>query len=216
MVVYMFILYSAVVVICPILTGENAMKSQTVAEKKEEISIEQEAGGDIVGRDKINVGGDFIITTPGIASKDSASQTEIAKVKINRAFEDYDSDIPKLLRSFEDSSEQLFSYFSKRGMLRSGGFIGAQMDLSRETKDKVHQRLIELKRCIQDILIERFGKTSLSALGEEFEEQLRHLNDREAQARNTYIRLETYVKDLEMNVIGELRTSKGFRLTDDP
>lgn len=160
--------------------------------------------------------GDVDPLSRNFTPKNHQSRIEISSVRINRAFEDYDSDISELKRDFKDSSEGIPGRFSKRGMLASGAFIKALMDLSRATKEKVYERFVELDRSIQDILIADFGKPSLADMGQEFHEQLNRLNEKEAQLKEIYLMLENHPKDWELRVIGEYRATKHFYLTDDP
>lgn len=144
------------------------------------------------------------------------SRVEISSVRINRALEDYDTDIAGLKRDFRDSSAAIAGRFSKSGLLASGAFIKALMDLSRATKEEVYQRFVELDRSIQDILIADFGKPSLGDMGQEFHEQLSRLKEKESQLKQIYLMLENHPKEWELKVIGEYRATRHFRLTDDP
>jgi hypothetical protein len=144
------------------------------------------------------------------------SRIEISSLRMNRAFEDYDADISGLKRDFRDSSEAIAGRFSNKGMLASGAFIKALMDLSTATKEEAHQRFVELERSIQDILIAGFGKPSVADMGEEFPEQLGRLNEKRAQLKQIYLMLEHHPKDWELKAIGEHRATRHFYLTDDP
>lgn len=215
-VVVIWILYSALLLIFLLFFRNSMQETQGPAKNGSRTTIEQKADGDIVGRDKITIDGDIILSRPNAIPKNDESKNEIAKVKISRAFEDYDSAISELKRDFKDSSERIASQFSKRRMLASGAFIKAQMDLSVATKQKVYQKFVELDRSIQDILIKVFGKTSLAAMGKELDEELNRFNEKKAQLKEIYLMLENHPKDWELRVIGEHRATKGFDLTNSP
>lgn len=186
------ILFAAVIIIC-LLFFRNPTEKSEKPSAREFSKFEQKAGGDIVGRDKITNN----INSPNQSSipQDPKSQLEIAKVKINRCFEDYDAAILEFEKKFKEDAEKVTADFAKRNMLRSSIFIQAQMKLSYEAKEKAGKIFSELERNIEDILIENFGKTSLLDMKEEFNEEINLLDKKKEGLKEIYLMLEQNSKD---------------------
>src|SRR3989338_6272804 len=108
---------------------------------------------------------------------DNKTKIDVSKLKINRAFEDFNKAIDAIVSGFPKESEATATQFNVRGVPRGGGHIQAQMDLSISTKKKLDQKYEELKRKIEDVLVEVLNKPSLQSAGIEFNEELRLLDE---------------------------------------
>lgn len=116
------------------------------------IATQQNIAGDLVNGDKIVIGNHINITGANPLLEKS-SMVDVAKLKIKRAFEDFDKNIAAIAESFPEEAETIAEQFNARGMLRSGLHIKAQMDLSVNTKKKLDGEINGLERKIEDILI---------------------------------------------------------------
>ena len=169
--------------------------------------------GDFVGGDKtVNVNvGDSI---PG--SLNNKSKFEIAKLKIKRVFENFESALENIADNFPKESDALAGQFNSRGTLHSGMHIKAQMDLSTSTKEKLEKTLKELERNIEDVLIENFDKTTLTSFGDTFGVEIERLNKAKSRLQEIYKTLTDSPKSWEVKVFKEERLTKDFNLFENP
>lgn len=140
------------------------------------------------------------------------SKVSIARVKINREFEDYTHKSSDIFSSFQKGSDLLASKCNAQGTLTSGGFIQLQMDLAQETKNKIERTWTEMQRKIQDILMSDFGKTVLSDMATEFTEENKKMTDVADSKGQLYKVIEGFPKSWEQRVFSTQNLTKNFKL----
>lgn len=143
---------------------------------------------------------------------DEPSKMEIVKLKIKRAFEDYEQVVETIKKDFPKESEALANKYNVNGVLSSGMHIKAQMELSTSVKEKLEQALTKLNRDIEDVLIENFDKTALGSLGDDFTEEMQRLNKAKSALHEICKALADSAKSWEVKALGEVRLTKDFNL----
>lgn len=155
-----------------------------------------------------------VINAGGVVSDDSQSKIDVAKLRINRSFKDFDKALEEIVANFPKESERIAAQFNSRGTLSSGMHIKAQMDFSIGIKKKLDQEYESLKRAIEDILVEVLNKTSLQSAGNEFNEEERHLEDAKNRCIAVYPRLNDLPKSWEVRIFSEMRLTRDFSVAD--
>lgn len=155
-----------------------------------------------------------VINAGGVVSADSQSKIDVVKLRINRAFEDFDKALEEIIANFPNESERIAAQFNSRGTLSSGMHIKAQMDFSVGIKRKLDQEYESLKRTIEDILVEVLNKTALQFAGSEFSEEQKRLEDAKNRCIVVYPRLNDLPKSWEVRIFREVRQTKNFTVAD--
>lgn len=171
--------------------------------------------GDVVGGDKVE--GDQIIVKGNInlsdiRQNDRTARMKIAKVKINREFEDFNRAESEIIQSFKKETNDVANKFNAHGTLSSGIHIQAQMELSQKTKEKVDRLWVQMNRNIEDILIENFGQTSFDAMIDELLIEHNKRSELYNTLKEIYHFLEDSPKSWEMRIFKEERLTKDFKL----
>ncbi|MFH0772031.1 MAG: hypothetical protein V1933_05375 [Candidatus Omnitrophota bacterium] len=138
------------------------------------------------------------------------NKTDVAKLKINRAFEDFDKTFTETVDGFPKKSSVLASQFSARGLARSSIHINAQKELSINTKKDIDKALEELYRRIEDILVELLGKTSLQSSGAAFVAEQKRLEETKNKCQGVYPLLNNSPRDWEQRALGQTGLTKDF------
>lgn len=177
--------------------------------------------------DEINIHGDFVngnkIVTETQVNINSSDEMltngkvkiDVAKLRINRAFEDFAQSIDSVSTDFLKESEAVANQYNMSGNLSSGRHINAQMDLSISTKKKLDQEYDGLKRKIEDILVEVLNKTSLQSAGADFEFDQKRIDAAQNRCEKLYPLLNDNPKSWEMRVFKEIQLTKDFDVTND-
>jgi hypothetical protein len=172
-------------------------------------TIGQNIAGDLVEGNKTVIDKYINVTGAGSLSEKSAT-VGVAKLKIGRAFEDFNKNITDIARGFPKESEAIANQFNARGTIASGMHLKAQMDLSINTKRKLDEEIDGLKRKIEDILIETLNKTSLDSAGAEFDVEQKRLEEAKKQCVAIYPLLNDTPKSWEQKTMNEVRLTKDF------
>ncbi|MFH2137394.1 MAG: hypothetical protein ABII88_02660 [Candidatus Omnitrophota bacterium] len=179
--------------------------------KKNNVNIEKiDHAGDIVAGDKIIIQGDA--TTKENNKEDVESKIKIAKVKINRELEDFEHIVAETYEFFRKEAEALAGQFNTRGMLTSGVFIKAQMELSQKTKEKIDRLWLKMDRNIEDTLINSFNITSFTPMINEFLKEHNKRSDLFNAKKEIYHYLESSPKSWEIKIFNEEKITKNFKL----
>ena len=141
---------------------------------------------------------------------EDGSKIDVAKLKIKRAFEDFNKIIIDIDKGFPKESETIAAQFNARGTIASGMHIKAQMDLSLNTKRKLDEEYEKLKRKIEDILIEVVGKISLDSAGAEFGAEQKLLDEAKKQCVTIYPLLNDTPKSWEQKALNQVQLTKDF------
>jgi hypothetical protein len=149
--------------------------------------------GDVVGRDKI-VNQPIILLPEAEEKDDVETKIKTSKIKINRFFEDFDSQVESIKQEYQKENPRICSVFSSRGMAQSGEHIQAQMECARNAKNKIESLLTNLNRNIEDILLQNFNITTLEE-NDEFKKEASLLIQEKEKVKNIYKLLEDTVKD---------------------
>ena len=179
-------------------------------ERKSDPVMEVKIDGDFVSGNKTVIGNQVNVNTSAIEKSDRADKIDVAKLKMNRAFEDFNKAIDEIASNFPRESNKIANFYNAHGVLRSGEHIQKQMDLSVKTKKGLDQHLQDLQRKIENVLIEGLGKTSLQLAGEGFYEQQRLFVQAQSRCRAIYPLLNDNPKSWEMKALNELRLTKDF------
>ena len=176
-----------------------------------------EMNGDFVSGDKTVIGTQVNNNVVDLnqSSAGEASKIEIAKLKIKRAFENYEQAVETVRKNFSKESDRVAGEFNMGGSFKGGRHIKVQMDLSVTTKEKLKGLFTELKRKIEDVLIENFNKPALSSFGNNFNEEKQRLADAEIKLHEIYKLLTDSPKSWEVRIFGELSQTKDFNLNED-
>lgn len=188
-------------------------KESQLRQVKEQSSVK--IAGDVVGGDKVE--GDQIvvkgnINLSDIRQNDRTARMKIAKVKINREFEDFNRAESEIIQSFKKETNDVANKFNAHGTLSSGIHIQAQMELSQKTKEKVDRLWVQMNRNIEDILIENFGQTSFDAMIDELLIEHNKRSELYSTLKEIYHFLEDSPKSWEMRIFKEERLTKDFKL----
>lgn len=168
--------------------------------------------GDFVSGNKTVIGNQVNVNTSVPTQSDNRSKIDVAKLKIKRAFEDYEQVVETIKKDFPKESEALANKYNVNGVLSSGMHIKAQMELSTSVKEKLEQALTKLNRDIEDVLIENFDKTALGSLGDDFTEEMQRLNKAKSALHEICKALADSAKSWEVKALGEVRLTKDFNL----
>lgn len=183
-------------------------------DKKTISTLELRVHGDFVNGNKTVIENQMNVNPVIGGSTESTTKIDVAKLKINRAFEDFDKALEGIVSNFPKESEKIAAQFNSRGMLPSGIHIKAQMDFSVGIKRKLDQEYEILKRAIEDILVEVLNKTSLQSAGSEFNEEQKRLEDAKNRCITVYPRLNDLPKSWEVRIFREMRQTKDFSVAD--
>lgn len=170
--------------------------------------------GDFVSGNKTVIGNQVNVNTSVPTQSDNRSKIDVAKLKIKRAFEDYEQVVETIKKDFSGESEALANKYNVNGVLSSGMHIKAQMELSTSVKEKLEQALTKLNRDIEDVLIENFDKTALGSLGDDFTEEMQRLNKTKSALHEICKALADSAKSWEVKALGEQRLTKDFNFQD--
>ena len=118
-------------------------------------------------------------------------------------------------KNFSKESDRVAGEFNMGGSFKGGRHIKVQMDLSVTTKEKLKELFTELKRKIEDVLIENFNKPALSSFGNNFNEEKQRLADAEIKLHEIYKLLTDSPKSWEVKIFGELSQTKDFNLNEN-
>lgn len=140
----------------------------------------------------------------------STNKVAVAKLKIVRAFEDFYGNLKEIREKFSKDSDILASQYSVRGVLTSGLFVKAQMDLSINVKRQLDKKYEELKRRIEDILVDNLGVTSLQLAGTDFEGDQLQLYEAQKNYKTFYTVLNNNAKNWEMRAVRQDTITKNF------
>lgn len=169
-----------------------------------------------------NISGDFVNGDKNIVNIPKAdehvldaSKINVAKLKINRAIEDFNKAVDEVATNFPKESNKLAGNFNSRNMLTSGVFIRAQMDLSLNTKKNLDREIEALNRQVEDILVDVLGKTSLNTAGLEFEAEQKLVDEAPKRCLALYPLLNDNPKSWEMKALRENALTKNFDVTND-
>ena len=187
------------------------LKSQ---DKKTIATPEVRVRGDFVNGNKTVIENQVNVNHVIGGSTDSNAKIDIAKLKIKRAFDDFDKMLEEIVSNFPKGSEQIAAQFNSRGTMSSGMHIKAQMNFAIGIKKKLDQEYESLKRKIEDILVEVLNKTSLQAAGSEFNEEWKRLEVAKNQCIAVYPRLNDLPKSWEVRIFREMRQTKDFTVAD--
>ncbi|MCJ7577546.1 MAG: hypothetical protein MUO91_03765 [candidate division Zixibacteria bacterium] len=166
--------------------------------------------GDFVGRDK-NIYQSQIILPEAEKKDDLETKIKTSKIKIDRFFQDFDSQIESIKQEYQKENSRIVSVFSSRGMAQSGEHIEAQMEYARNAKNKIETILTNLNRNIEDILLENFNITTLEE-NDEFKKEASLLIQEKEKVKNIYKLFEDTVKGWEKRCLGHIELTKDFRL----
>ena len=144
-----------------------------------------------------------------------SKKKNIAKLKIKRLFEDYEPSVETTLKGFFTESQVLSSDLSRRNVADSGGHIKAQMDLAVKTKVKLEHMLQQLERSIEDVLVEGFGKETLSAFAGDFQAEDKRLEQAKSRLLEINKTLSESCKSLEVRISNKMNLTKNFDLSED-
>lgn len=170
--------------------------------------------GDAVAGDKTVIKNYLNIDAGGIIPNDNPPKIEIAKLRLNRVFEDFDKVLKEIVSSFPRESEKIAAQFNSRGTAPSGMHIKAQMDFAIDIKRKLDQEYESLKRAIEDILVKALNKTSLQSAGSDFSGEQKRLEEAKNRCVAVYPRLNDLPKSWEVRIFGEVRQTKDFTVVD--
>lgn len=141
---------------------------------------------------------------------EDTTKVDVTKLKIKRAFEDFDKAIDEIASNFPKESDKIANLYNAHGVLGSGEHIQKQMDLSINTKKELDQQLQDLQRKIENALIEGVGKTTLQLAGDRFNDQQEVFVQAQSRCRTLYPLLNDKPKSWEMKALNELRLTKDF------
>lgn len=176
-------------------------------------TVETNIQGDFFNGNKTVIENQVNVNAIGVIPNDN--KISVAKLKINRAFKDFNSAIQNISEDFPKESARIAGQYNLRGMLTSGGFVQAQMDLSIKTKRRLDKEFENLNRGVEDILVEILGKPSLQSAGPEFNEEQNRINEAEKRCRDIYPLLNENPKSWEMKALREIRLTKDFDVAND-
>ncbi|MBI5023451.1 MAG: hypothetical protein HZC18_00405 [Candidatus Omnitrophica bacterium] len=170
--------------------------------------------GDFVSGDKTVIGAQINNNTGNMSQfpTDNDSKIEVVKLRIKRAFEDYEQAVEDIKKNFPQESEAIAHKYNLNGVLSSGMHIKAQMDLSVATKVKLEGLLTNLERSVEDILIENFGKTTFASINGDLNDETQRLDKAKNGLHEIYKLLTDSPKSWEMKALGEQRLTKDFNL----
>ena len=182
-----------------------------VKKETSRVHIEKiDKAGDIVAGDKIIIEGS--VNLEGKNNNNVESQINITKLKINRELEDFEYAASETIESFKEETKMLAGQFNARGMLTSGSFIKAQMDLSQKTKDELDRLWLKMDRNIENILIEDFKITSFTPMINKFLKEHNKRTDLFNTKKELYHFLESSPKGWEIKIFKEEKITKNFKL----
>lgn len=172
--------------------------------------------GDFVNGDKLVIENQTNVNASGAVPTDDNTKIDVAKLKINRAFEDFNKAINEVASNFPKESNKIANLFNLHNVLGSGEHIQKQMDLSISTKKKLDQEYEGLKRTIEDILVEILNKTSLQSAGVEFNDEQKRLDEARKRCEALYPSLNDNPKSWETKALNEVRLTKDFDVANSP
>jgi len=203
------LLFTGGVTVCGYKTKEAWDKWHHVITAVQTTIGQQNIAGDLVEGNKTVIDKYINVTGAGSLSEKSAT-VGVAKLKIGRAFEDFNKNITDIAKGFPEESEAIANQFNVRGTIASGMHLKAQMDLSINTKRKLDEEIDGLKRKIEDILIKTLNKTSLDSAGAEFDVEQKRLEEAKKQCVAIYPLLDDTPKSWEQKTMNEVRLTKDF------
>jgi len=149
----------------------------------------------------------------GNSSFNNTAKINVVKLKINRAFDDFDIEFRNISENFPKNSDKNAAKFNSHGVLNSGEFIQSQMDLSIATKRQSDKAYEILKRNIENILVDSFEKTSLESVSPEFNEEKTRLNNAKEKCKSFYVVLNNNPKSWEVRSLNQSNLTKNFDVT---
>lgn len=143
----------------------------------------QEKKSPDININKMDMEGDFVAgdkttnnynnsSLPEKGEGDINKKRTLAKIKIDRLFDDYKLNFENLRQGYYKESSRISSSMSSRNMGSSGIHIEAHMDSAIETRNKVNELFVNLTRNIEDILLENYDihiLEEIPALKEEYD-----------------------------------------------
>ena len=162
---------------------------------------------------KTVIGNQMNLNTERIVS--TANKIDVAKLKIKRAFEDFDKALDEITSNFHKESNNIANLFNLNGMLGNGEHIQKQIDLSINTKKELDRQSQDLQRKIENVLIGDLDKTSLQSAGNEFNEEQKLFDQAQSRCRALYPLLNDNPKSWEMKTQGRTNLTKDFDVAND-
>jgi hypothetical protein len=172
--------------------------------------------GDFVSGNKTVIGNQVNINDSTPEHPDLKAKIDVSKLKINRAFQDFNGVFQAISESFPNESESIARKYNFHGMLGGGEFIKAQMDLSINMKRRLDSEYEALRRKIEDTLVETLGKTSLQSAGMEFDAEQSRLNDALSRCKAFYLLLNDNPKSWERKALKQNSLTKDFDVANGP
>lgn len=180
-------------------------------ERKVSLTNDIRIHGDLVNGNKVVIENQVNVNAATeMLQSDDATKINVAKLKIDRAFKDFDKSIEVIRSDFIKESDAIAVRFNIKGVGPSGGHIRAQMDLSVNTKNILDEEFEGLKRGIEDILIETLNKTSMDSAGVEFNSEQKRLDEAKKYCVALYPLLSDTPRNWEQKVLNEVRLTKDF------
>ncbi len=203
------LLFTGGVTVCGYKTKEAWDKWHHVNTAVQTTIGQQTIAGDLEEGNKTVI--DKYINIAGTSSLSAESlNVDVAKLKIGRAFEDFNKVFDETVDGFPKESDLLAAQYSGRGLGRSSMHINAQKELSVKTKKNIDKAIEELQRKIEDVLVDLLGKTSLRLAGVAFVDEQKQFEEVKNKCLGIYPLLNNTPKNWEQRALGKTGLTKDF------
>ncbi|MFH1208479.1 MAG: hypothetical protein V1673_02830 [Candidatus Omnitrophota bacterium] len=136
--------------------------------------------------------------------------SDLAKLKMGRAFEDFNSAIATIEKAFPEDSAKLAGQFGARGTASSGIHLKAQMVLALTAKEKSEKEFQMLKRHIEDVLVECSGSPYFSKDDKQFVNEEKQLQSARKRCDTFYDKLNATPKEWESRLFKSSNMTQSF------